>query len=69
MQLYWGVLPQKGYQKETTENIILNAMETISRKKLVKTGDLVVVTAGDPATNSSQSESNVTNMMNVMEVK
>lgn len=44
-------------------------METISRKKLVKTGDLVVVTAGDPATNSSQSESNVTNMMNVMEVK
>ena len=69
MQLYWGVLPLKGYQKETTENIILNAMETISRKKLVKTGDLVVVTAGDPATNSSQSESNVTNMMNVMEVK
>lgn len=69
MQLYWGVQPLKGYRKDTTENIILNAMETIKRKKLVKAGELVVVTAGDPATNSSQSESNVTNMMNVMEVK
>ena len=69
MQLYWGVQPLKGYGKDTTENIILNAMETTKRKKLVKAGELVVVTAGDPATNSSQSESNVTNMMNVMEVK
>lgn len=68
MQLYWGVRPLKGYRKDTTENIIVNAMETLKRKRLVKKGQNVVVTAGDPATNSSKAEANVTNMLHVMEV-
>ena len=44
-------------------------METVKRKRLVKKGKLVVLTAGDPATNSSVNEQNVTNMLHVIEVK
>ena len=43
-------------------------METLKEKKLVKKGQMVVVTAGDSATNSSKAEANVTNMLHVMEV-
>ena len=69
MQLYRGVKPLKGYTKDSTENILLNSMETVKRKRLVKKGQLVVLTAGDPATNSSVNEQNVTNMLHVIEVK
>lgn len=69
MQLYWGVMPLKGYTKDTTENIIKNAMETLKRKRLVKKGQMVVITAGDPATNATKSEGNITNMLHVIEVK
>lgn len=69
MQLYWGVKPLKGYTKDSTEHILITAMETVKRKRLVKKGQLAVFTAGDPATNSSIREGNVTNMLQVMEVK
>ena len=68
MQLYWGVIPLKGYIKEPTENIIVNEMETIKRKHLVKKGQTVVITAGDPATNNTKAEGRVTNMLHVLEV-
>ena len=68
MQLYWGVIPLKGYIKDTTENIIVNAMETIKRKRLVRKGQTVVITAGDPATNNTKAEGRVTNMLHVLEV-
>lgn len=68
MQLYWGVIPLKGYIKDTTENIIVNAMETIKRKRLVRKGQTVVITAGDPATNNTKAEGKVTNMLHVLEV-
>lgn len=68
MQLYWGITPVKGYTRDTTENIIITAIETLKQKNFVKKGQMVVVTAGDPATNSSKAESNITNMLQVMEV-
>lgn len=68
MQLYWGVIPLKGYIKDTTENIIVNAIETIKRKRLVRKGQTVVITAGDPATNNTKAEGRVTNMLHVLEV-
>ena len=68
MQLYWGVIPLKGYIKDTTENIIVNAMETIKSKRLVRKGQTVVITAGDPATNNTKAEGRVTNMLHVLEV-
>lgn len=69
LQLYWGVVPLKGYEKDTTAHIIESAMSVIKRKRYVKKGDLVVLTAGDPATNVRTGEGHSTNMMHVVEVK
>lgn len=69
LQLYWGVLPLKGYEKNTTEHIISHAMNVVRRKRLVKKGELVVFTAGDPATNTRTGVGLVTNMMHVVEAK
>lgn len=69
LQLYWGVIPLKGYEKSTTQHIIEAAMSEVKRKRLVKKGQLLVFTAGDPATNTRTGEGAVTNMMHVVEVK
>lgn len=69
LQLYWGVKPLKGYEKNTTQHIIEAAMGEVKRKRLVKKGQLLVFTAGDPATNARTGEGAVTNMMHVVEVK
>lgn len=69
MQIYWGVTPVKGHRRDTTENIITTAIETLKQKRYVKKGQMIVITAGDPATNDSSEESNVTNMLYAMEVK
>lgn len=67
MQLYWGVTPVNGYQEDSTENIISHAMYMVKREKLVKSGDMVVFTAGDPVTNSVSGEGASTNMMHVVQ--
>lgn len=65
MQLVWGVTALKGYEKEATDRIINQAMQLVRRKRLVKKGDLVVFTAGDPATNIRTG----TNMLHIIEAK
>ena len=67
MQLYWGVLPLPGYEEDSTETIVSHAMYVVKRAKLVKPGDMVVITAGDPATNMVSSEGRATNMMHVIQ--
>lgn len=69
LQLVWGVYSMKGYEKESTEHIISQAMSVVRRKRLIKKGDLVVFTAGDPATNMTTGEGAVTNMLHVIEAK
>jgi pyruvate kinase len=69
MQLYWGVVPLHGYEEDTTQNIISHAMYVVKRDGYVKTGDMVVFTAGDPATNVVKGKGKVTNMMYVVEAK
>lgn len=68
MQLYWGVKPITGYVEDSTENIISHAMYVVKREKLVKKGDMVVVTGGDPVTNIVDGEGHVTNTMQVVQV-
>ena len=58
-----------GYQEDSTENIISHAMYVAKREKLVKKGDLVVFTAGDPATNVVTGEGAMTNIMQVIQAK
>ncbi len=65
MQLVWGVTALKGYEKEATDRIINQAMQLVRRKRFIKKGDLVVFTAGDPATNIRTG----TNMLHIIEAK
>lgn len=69
MQLDWGIVPVRGYQEDSPENIVTHAMYVVGRDKLVMPGDLVVVTAGDPANNQITGEGNMTNMMYVIQAK
>ena len=69
LQLAWGVIPLKGYEKNSTEHIILQAMNVVRRRRMIRKGDLVVFTAGDPATNMRTGEGAATNMMHVIEAK
>ncbi|MDD7739349.1 MAG: pyruvate kinase [Fusicatenibacter sp.] len=69
MQLYWGVKPVTGYEEDSTENIISHAMYMVIREGLVKRGDMVIFTAGDPATNEVSGEGNMTNMLHIIQAK
>ena len=69
LQLVWGVTPLKGYEKDSTEYIISQAMSVVRRKRLAKKGDLIVFTVGDPATNMVNGEGAVTNIMQVIQAK
>lgn len=69
MQLYWGVYPMKGSEENTTEHIIATPMVTLRQKNLINKGELVVFTAGDPATNIVTGEGAITNMMHVVVAK
>ena len=69
MQIYWGVTPLKGYGEDSTEHIISHAMYVVKREGYVNTGDMVVFTAGDPATNVVKGKGAMTNMMHVIQVK
>ena len=69
MQIYWGVTSVPGYEEDSTENIISHAMYIARRENLVKKGDIVVFTAGDPATNMVSGEGAVTNILQVIQAK
>ncbi|MCD7817497.1 MAG: pyruvate kinase [Lachnospiraceae bacterium] len=69
MQIYWGVTPIKGYAEDTTEHIISHAMYIVKRDGYVKPGDMVVLTAGDPATNIVKGKGAMTNMMHVIQAR
>ncbi|MCD7885054.1 MAG: pyruvate kinase [Lachnospiraceae bacterium] len=69
MQIYWGVTPLQGYAEDTTEHIISHAMYIVKREGYVKPGDMVVLTAGDPATNVVKGKGAMTNMMHVIQAR
>ena len=69
MQLYWGVKPVMGYEEDSTENIISHAMYMVLREGLVHRGEMVIFTAGDPATNEVSGEGYMTNMLQVIQAK
>lgn len=72
MQLYWGVISVTGYEEDSTENIISHALYMVTRENLVHKGEMVIFTAGDPATNEVSSDgntTNITNMLHIIQVK
>lgn len=69
MQIYWGVYPYRSHEEDTSASIIQHAMKVLWRKNLVAEGDMIIVTAGDPATNVMTGEGAITNMMHVVEAR
>ena len=69
MQLYWGVKPITGYEEDSTENIISHAMYMVVREGLVHKGEMVIFTAGDPATNEVSGQGYMTKMLQVIQEK
>ena len=56
-------------KEDSTENIISHAMYMVRREELVERGDMVIFTAGDPATNEVTGEGYMTNMLHIIQAK
>lgn len=65
MQIYWGVMPMKSFELDSTDEICLGALELVAAKGIVKKGDIVVLIAGIPSPNVHKEQSSVSNMMQV----
>lgn len=65
MQIYWGVRPYKSIEFSNTEDILSGAIDLISAKQVVETGDIIVLTAGIPSPNASKTKAGVSNMMRI----
>ena len=69
MQILWGVTPIAGFEEDSTKDIMSHAMSVVKREKYIEEGDLVVLTAGDPATNVVTGQGAVTNMMHIVQAR
>ncbi len=66
---YWGVEAFKSTTQGTLSATIYDALNVVKKNGRVDTGDLAVVTAGDPQTSPSQGDYiTSTNMMMVAQV-
>lgn len=66
MQIFWGVHPMKSLLFHTTEDICTGAIELLNAKKIIETGDVVVLTAGIPSPNVHKtSKEGLSNMMRI----
>lgn len=63
MQLYWGIEPLIGTDSDSTDDMVKATVNTVCQHGKVKTGDLIVITAGFPV-----GVRGTTNMINVMVV-
>ena len=69
MSIYWGVVPIKSREFNTTDDICDGAIELAKVKQYVETGDVVVLTAGIPSPNVKQERSAASNMMRIATVE
>ena len=69
MQLMWGVIPIGGDEEDKTEDIISHSMLVVAGEKYIEKGDLVVLTAGNPANNVISGQGAVTNMMHIVQAQ
>ena len=69
MQIYRGVYPMKSVPCSTTDEVCEDAIRLVKSKELVKTGDIVVVTAGIPSPVIKTVRDGMSNMMQVAVVE
>ena len=65
MQIYWGVRPMKSIEVHTTEDICSSAIDLVTAKQIVETGDVVILTAGIPSPTTVGMSKGVSNMMRI----
>jgi pyruvate kinase len=65
MQIYRGVYPIKSLPYNSTEEVCEEAINLVSAKGHVETGDIVVVTAGIPSTRNKNTRDGMSNMMRI----
>lgn len=65
MQIYRGVYPIKSLPYNSTDEICEEAVNLANMKGFVETGDIVVVTAGIPASGNQSSREGMSNMMRI----
>lgn len=68
MQLYWGVKPFHAKRAESTDVLIYSSLEILKEKNILKTGDVVVATAGVVTYANRHSPATDTNIMRVVVV-
>ena len=68
MQLYWGVKPFHARRADSTDVLVYSSIELLKEKGIVKSGDVVVATAGVVTYASRHSPAAHTNIMRVVEV-
>lgn len=68
MQLYWGVHPFQAKRAESTDTLIMNSIDALKAERLVKEGDLAVVTAGVVSHSRRHEPATSTNIMRVVTV-
>jgi pyruvate kinase len=68
MSIYWGVIPLKSLEFDTTEDICNGAIELARVKHFVEPGDVVVLTAGIPSPNVKNEKSGISNMMRIVNI-
>lgn len=68
MQLYWGVKPFHAKRADSTDVLIYSSVELLKSKGVVKTGDIIVATAGVVTYASRHSPAADTNIMRVVVV-
>ncbi len=69
MQLYWGVRSFCAPRSESTDELIDSSVELLKEKGMVKSGDIVVVTAGLVTKSNRHKPAANTNIMRVVEVE
>ena len=68
MMLFWGVTPIWARRAETTDELFESSVEELKDRKLLKSGDLCVITAGVLSRLQKQQAPTGTNIMRVIKV-
>ncbi len=69
MMLLWGVVPVKAERSDSTDKLVADSLSTLKRKELLKSGDMVVVTAGIvPQSDEDIKAAAHTNVMQVLKI-
>ena len=68
MMLQWGVTPVWSRRAESTDELIENSLGELKSSEILKTGDLVVITAGIVTYARRHEAAAATNIMRVVSV-